>query len=747
MLIDNVQKLVLLDEAAKKGLTRFQLVSIPETFEKIVGDLTKSEYGLPLTRPYTPKVGDNIDVAKIAKYFVNTNRDLAVGIQSAIIVNEKLRYIKNEFWVRSQNLKNKANLLAHTAELEGFKSKSQSVWVFGNSFNDTAMIDMLQTTAWIDSSEGIVFLPTALQTSSITPNNITVESYQWATGSDSLGSKPDMAVDGLESTSWKGLFILGNEFNYGTFKFDKPYNISSLQIDPTGFGMTLTIEVDTGKGFSQVISEIIYKTTTFIIGQEQVRRIRIGYQPATAVLPKSVGIRNMRLYTENTSDVASLYTKAIDVPINYSELLIDFNSQIPTGTKIKSFVSFDVGATWRELTKNTWTPINTNDTTIVKLNKNNMIEDGGYYAVPVDKVPITPTEGIMLIGKNQVEVSAFKKDYVALGEMPHVPQLTDFEQEDIKKFRTWLSVPTSNERTLTNRLYLKPGSSQVTQIIKGRDILPFQYQVENQNFSDLGFILLYGSDVTSICQQNHTYKTSFYVFSEKDYFVDYAKFFFLQGYRSRNFRSFNETNRSYGAFSLFVNGTTVVSASKPFTIYTSQDLNGGYIEGGINGIGENGSSYSYSLKRGWNLVEIMVHTLDPKIYGEDLGSNGYPPFLFLSLYPSFFDPAFQDEAAISKIVASGESKPVSEFELLWNIPQDFNYWAWSSTNTRVFFNTWYTSPIDGYIKGTGPAYEIEYKASPDYNPSISSINLRFDLLKEPTVKTGPILQDYKVSLR
>ena len=747
MIIENVQKTVLLDEAAKKGLSRFALYSIPQSFTKMLGDYTDQEYGFPLTKPYMAVAGDTIDVTLLSQYLVNISRDIRVGNQAKDQIRSKLENVKNEFWVRSQNLKNKANYLQHTAALEGFKSESKAVWVFGDTFNDTNKIDMTLSNIWVDSSEGIAYLPTAMTNTSLKAENITVESFQWATASNNLGSSPNMALDGLESTNWRSLFVQGGDQTNAVFKFDKPYDVSNIQIDPTGFGMNIVIEYDTGKGFQIAINEIIYKTTTYIIGQSAVQRLRISFSPANAVLPKSVGISNIRIFTDTTTDSGILITNAVDVPVAFSEMLVDYTANIPAGASIQSYVSFDNAVTWKELKSGSWTPIIANNTYVVKLDKTSMVEEGGLFAIPVDNGPLTPTEGVMVIGKNQIELDSFKKDYTALGEIPHLPQANEFNDSNNKKFRTWLTVPTYNERPQADRVYLKPTGTQTTSIVRGTNVYPFQYKVTDQAFADMGMLMMYGSDSQRICQYNTSYKISFFVYVENDYFVDYSKYFFFQGYRNRANRSFGETGRNYGSFSMAINGVNIVASSKPETIFTTADSDGSFLETGNDGVGVNGNVFSFTLKKGWNLVEICTHTIDPEVYGTDTGTGTLDPLLFLSLYPSFFDLSFQRLAGISKIVASGEANPVSEFELLWNIPQDFNYWAWSTTSSKVLFNVFDTVPIDGYLKGSGPIYEIEYKSTPDSTPSISSARFKFAFNKSATVKTGPILDEYKVSVR
>jgi hypothetical protein len=747
MIIDNTQKKVLFDDAAKLGLTRFEILSTPETFKRMLGSIEKKSFGLPLVNQYIAVSNESINIKKISEYFVGYGRDLKVGNQAASEVEQKILYIKNEFWVRSQNLKNKAKYLKATADLEGFKSGYNGTFVFGDSFTSAENIDLTNTSAWFDVSEGIVFLPNSVVSSSIDPKNIRVDSVDNDEGSDSLGSSPLDAVDGLENTSWKTMFVTANAESYAVYSFDKEYNISNIQIDPTGFGCEVKIEVNKGNGFELVNTEIIYKTTTFIVGHSNVRKLKITYKPASAVLPKTVGIRNIRLFTENTVDIATLRSRDINIPINYSQILLDFTSKIPAGTYIKSYISNDSGVTWTEIKKQAWKYLQLNQNNIVKIDKSKVRKEGSFWVVDVTNAPTTYTEGSLLVGKNQVEVTAFKKDYTALGELPHTPAENDFLSQDIKKFRTWLNVPTLNERTNTTQLFLPPTSSQNTSAIKGAEILPFEFQVTGDKYQNLCYLMLGGGKTKNVCQPNFTYKVSYFVYCENDFFVDQAKYSFLQGYRDRSFKSFTEVSKVYGGFTLDINKSTVITSNKPFTVYTTADTNGCFVEGGVNGIGNLGSSFNFTLRKGWNLIETYLHTLDPDLYGNDNGAGGFKPMLQFSMFPSFFDKKFQLDAGITKVVASGESKANSEFELMWNTPQDFNFWAWDTQGKAILFNAWDTVSVDGYIKGSNPNYELEYTSSPETLNSISSVKLRFDLIKEPLTFSGPILEDYKITVR
>ena len=739
MIIENTQKTTLLDEAAQEGITKFQLYSIPEVYTKMLGDIEGKSFGLPLAPVYVPKRGEKIDVPKIAKFVKGLNRDIKVGDESVSDVAKSIASADYEYSVKLSLLKNRVNRITNTANLQGYQNATSATWTFGDSFADTSKIDMLNSSVWVDTSEGSVTIPSNGPSSSVNPQEISVTSFTSIAGADNLGTNPIMAVDGLDSTSWKALFSTTDTLS-AVFSFAAPKNLTSIQVDPTGYGMWLTIEADDGSGFKQIINEIVYKKTTLSFSAKNTLRVRVNFGATGASLPKSVGIKNLLFFSGNLASSASLITQTITIPVSYSNMVVDYVADIPSGASINISYSTN-GVLWQGLDKGSWLSVSENPDVVINLDTSAITQDGGFYSVTAPNAPLSLTTGSLAVGLDQVEVSAFKFDYTAIGDNNHIPSSDDFLRPGIRVLKTWSDIPTVNERSYDTHLFVNNGLSQTTNIVSGANILPFQFKPSGDSYAAFSILALQGGS-QSTCQPNYTYKCGFYVFCAQGIYISDAKAFFLQGFRDRGFRSFSDSGRLYGAYGFYVNNTLVSASSKPYTVYTSADSGGSYIEGGINGLGENGVGFNFTLKAGWNLVELLIQVEDPAVYGEDNGSGGLDPYLQLSLSPSFFDPKFKEYAGITKVVASGEVPPLDEFELLWNTPQDQRYWAWSSFDSKVLFNTYGVPLIDGFFKGTNPNYELVYPRTPDNDPSISSINLRFDLIDDPVSGCGPIIRSY-----
>lgn len=749
MIIEQTQKSIFFNEAARRGITRFELESVPATYLKMLGtpDIGIQQFGLPTAPIYKAVDGEKINVKKISTFFTGLSRDVAVSDESVRAVDNKIRALQEEFWAKSQLLKNRALSLSKAAAAEKKKAGTQSSWSFVDGFTNTNWIDWTRSSVWVDSSEGIVFLPTATSESAINYADLTVEQILYSPSVDSLSSNPEMAIDGLDSTNWRAQFTAAGQIASAVFSLNNITDISSIQIDPTGFGISVIIEADAGKGFQEIAREILYKKTTLSCPTMSVRKLRVTFSSEGSALPKAAGIRSFRIFKSGSVDSATLYSTEIGIPVSFSEIKLDVSGKYPEGSNTRMYYTFD-NVSWKEATAGQWLAVRDNEVATYSLRREDVVYENGFYTIPVDNAPASITTGKLLIGVDQVEVSAFRRDYLVNGEAPHTPSLDDFDDQQTRKFSTWLGVGTYNERSsYPNHLYLQPEYNLYTSVLKGAEILPFQFQADNEKYMDMSMVLMAGTVGTRIAQPNHTYKVSFQIYLEDDYVLDSCKAYFYQGIRTRPAKPFRDAGKCYGAYSVYVNKTLVNSSSKPATIYNTME-NDSFIDGGSSGQGEAGQSFSMSFNRGWNTIDVLVHTVDPLVFGEDTSfPEGLYPYLQLSLFPSLFDPRLMSEMKITKVCASGERGPISEFDLLWNVPQDPRFWSWSGEGSSVLFNSWNVQPIDGFLRGQGPNYELDYKALPDADVTYSTVRIRLDAFRSQLSKDGPILDEYRVSVK
>jgi hypothetical protein len=120
------------------------------------------------------------------------------------------------------------------------------------------------------------------------------------------------------------------------------------------------------------------------------------------------------------------------------------------------------------------------------------------------------------------------------------------------------------------------------------------------------------------------------------------------------------------------------------------------------------------------------------------------PYLHIGLTPNLFDTVFQGAYGIQKVLASGERRPITEFDLLWTTPRDPVFWAWSLDKRSILFNQIETVPIDGFFQGDMPLCSIRYRSMAD---SPEDIFVRVTMDRDTLSRTGPTLDEYRLVVR
>lgn len=756
-MIERVQKQVIFEEAARKGVVGSQLLQIPDILKRLIGvnDIGVRVYGHPLAPIYFAKEGEFIDVERIAKFFSGLSRDVRVLDTSIGNLENDLLLFNLEIWSRMQLLKNKSMELSKKARVEKSRASLGAVWVFTESFNNLKNVDMAQSTAWMDASEGIAFIPNSGNEKTVPVQSVTAMETVIPQGNNFLDSSPKHAIDGLDSTNWRCLFLV-DEWVSTVYSFTSS-DLTAITIDPVGFGIELKVEAQVNNVYEEVIKSIIYSKQTYPIDLQKVTKLKVSFKPATSVLPKVVGIREIVLYQSVSLLSAEVYSTQLKPNDPFTEIKIDTKGQIPPGTKIQTYFRTSTGAAWNEVRSNDWHPIYPTDTTSIAVDYTTAVEGTsnlgfrGLYAkaLNISSVPVTTLEGVMEVGENMFEVSSFKQDWVETGEFPKLLSPSDFTSRNTRK--TWTHVPI--------RSYIGAGSgtcvqlsdettiSADTNLIKSGEFLAFQRKLDSEDFSSevstynqLCIVPLCGTMTSNAMQFDYNYKFTCWVYAPKAFSYSGARYWFYQGYRNENRRLYRDIGKSYGTFTLYINDVLVVGEDTAKTISTDDK-----IEGSTDI--DYGNSFSLSFNAGWNKVEICMNAFSPSKYGEDAFDKADSPFLQLSLYPSIFDIGFRESSQtyISKILASGSFKPVNEFDLLWNLPKEPNFWAWSNDRQYIYFNTNELKIIDGYFKGSPPDSSILYKSI--QSDSIDNLFIKLVLQREDSTKLSPIISEYNVMVR
>lgn len=763
-MIEYVQKQVLFEQAAKQGIMGSQLLQVPEILQNLVGisDIGMQQWGSPLTPIYTAQSGQLIQIPKIANYFSGLSTDISVADVSLTNLEDELTMFNLEMYSRMQLVNNLSQQLSTMASQEALRASTGAVWAYTETFANTDLIDMINTTAWIDSAEGIAFIPDSGDQNTVPMQDITVSTSSLPTQGNFLGSDPSLAVNGLGTTNWICLFVQAdNSMASATYSLSSPSDLTAISVNPVGFGINLLIECDSGNGFVTVVNAITYSLTTYPISQLQVTSVRVSYNVATSVLPKTVGISEIILYQSASLLTCDLYSQVLSPNNPFTEVKLSVAGTFPTGTTVTPYFRTDPSLPWTLSPNNSWQPISATDTTALTVNFTNAVGStsetsySGLYAIGlgINATPLTNQEGSMQVGVNMVEVSCFKYDWLQDGIWPRILNLNDFTSNITK--RTWSivgseSFPDSEQGSGTCLQFSNQNSiSGNRDLISGGDYMVFQrlldsnyYSSDIATYQQLCIVPLCGVANEGMMQYGYNYKISFQVYCPISFSYSDARYWLYQGYREAGAQLYSDLGKSYGTFSMYINGIVVAGKDVGSTISTDDLING--VDPLVTPI-DGGTSFAMNFNSGWNQVDILVNAYDPNNYGPDgFDLNTYAPYLQLSIYPSPFDPTFQQSASypITQLLASGIFNPVDEFDLVWNLPKEPTFWSWSDDGTNLYFNTNTLKLIDGVYKGSSPTSIINYQSI--QSNTIEDLYVRINLARADNTPVSPILSNYNI---
>ena len=752
MIIEKTQKKLIFEEAARAGIISSKILNIPELYQQILGitDSIERRYGNPSAPVYVAKPDELIRIPKLIHYFNGVTRDIKTLDVASSELEDNLILMNLEFWARAERVKARAIALDKEATTERSRAALGGVWAFTETFSKLTYVDMAKSTTWFDASEGITFLPKAVTEQTIAPNEITVLNQSIPNKASLLGSSAGMAFDGLDSTNWRCMFTANGPSDLATCqaKFKTAKNLSSVTFDPVGFGLNVILKIDKGNGLEEVTRAVIYNKTTFALAVRQVVKVEVSFNPANATLPKTVGLRNIAFYTEDSTKSASVYSTLLLPSEPFSEVKIDIDAVIPTGAKVNTYFAITSGGIWEKANTGGWNGIKAivSEGVLVDFNEVTPSTSFGLFKVPLVGTvkPLNTGVGMLDVGRNNVEVSAFRQNWLDFGDSIRLLTLEDFKSRSVKKTWASTSVKSGLGEDEVLQYYSDVGNLANQNIYRGHEMV-FQHQQSDPSFiyKELCITPLVGDEDDHTMQYDYNYRISYQVFTDSPVEIK-GIYWFLQGYRAAaQYRTYRQIGKSHGSFGLYVNGTLAIGDNQPFTIFADDSLETN---------ASVGQSYYIQLKKGWNTIDILVSVANKSTFGADSFDEG-APYLQISLYPSMFDAQMRADYGISGILASGQYSPTTEFDLLWNLPKDLTFWAWSKDLNYIYFNTDLKKPdtsdlytIDGYFTGQYPDSYITFKGL-DSILQADQIYIRLDLEKDTKQMTGPILSSYTVLTR
>jgi hypothetical protein len=754
-LIERSQRSVLFEEAARLALTRSQIDNVSDFYAELVGyndylPDTKPRYGFPMAPLYKPQTGSVIDVPKIRKYFEVLGRDLEVTDSAVTELENKLAQMSLEVWARMAILKNRSSDIEKTTSLEKERAAIQATWSFAETFSNVFYINMNTTTAWIDTAEGSATLPLLEKEQNIKSSELILSDFSTSDLGGFLSSTPDMMIDGLDTTNWRTFFTSPETQTYVVYDLKTPVDIIGVFINPVGFGINTTLEIDSGNGFITIFKKIIYKKETIPFESLGARRIKLTYTTSESVLPKVAGIKNLVFYKGTSIKSAKIFSSALVPSFEFNEVRIDWKAKSIPNTSVNFYFSTD-NSTWTPVSNGVWFSDNPTTKSSVNIDLQDLTEEGILYvSSSLGDIALSNSDGELSVGENQFEISAIRYLSLQEGEYPHDPNLDDFS--DKKYNKCWCGTNTTVQAAsgAASPVQLRLAANIIhPQLKKGKFL--FGGQSVNSEFPGITFLPLSGGLVNSSFQTNYTYRFKCHLFADEDAFVTEGLFWFLQGFRDAGKKTFAEVGKSYGAFSIFVNGVKVAGETQPWTLFS----NNTYSENSVN----TGKNFSFSLEKGWNTFEILIYTVSPLEIEEDKFSSE-EPYLQITISPNPLDKKFRNKHGISRVSGSGLFKPIQEFDLMWNTSKDPTNWAWSNLGSRdrIVFNLKDIKSLDGYY-GVGDQTKVSPNCLLTYrgyesiggnnglNVNNKSVYIRADIERESGTKSFPVLEEYKVMVR
>lgn len=736
-IIERFQKKIIFEEAAQRAIRKDTVTNIANIYQEILGirDIGQAKYGAPFAPLYTAKAGELIDIPRISKFFKGLTRDIKVLDFAITELENRLLFQGMEIWARTEMLKYKSDSVSKRARAEKSRINLGGLWTFVETFKSTEDLDMSQTTAWIDTSEGVAFLPASSTERAVAPQEIMVENPTTPPGGNFLGSNPSNAFDGLSSTSWRVLFPTGGQASVEA-RFQNPKDLATIKLDPVGFGVNVSVLVKSEREgvWREVVDSTIYRKATFPLNEVGIRAARIVFSPANN--STLAGFRDIVFDSVTSVREAKVFSNQIRSDTPFSQIKILVEGIIPPDSSVTPYFSTDAGSSWTKINHDEWLEV---------ADSFNLVETvipfpggatrfGGLWQVPVTNKGVSPKNGILRSGEDQFEVAAFRKDWLEEGIMSKRLGPMDFEGEQIKT--TWASIPhfSFSEDTPVVQNF---GEDVATSygVLRG-DVIAFSRRTTISQYNHLNFVPLLGNIDKDLMQPNFNYRFKVWFFAARDVVVDSARFWFYQGYRKAAARTFREVGKSYGSFSIYLNNELIAGESIPTTVFSD-----GTSESKL------GTPFIMKIIKGWNVIEYFISVTHPLDTYSDTFVEG-DRYLQLSVTPCLFDPQFQLDFNLSRLLGSGEIKPSSDFDLLWNFTESPKYWGWAQDRASILFNfdpgSFGSDTIDGYFAGEMPKSTLIYSGA---QHEALDLWVRLDLERATSASAGPIVSEYRILVK
>jgi hypothetical protein len=765
-MIARLQKTKLISKYLLKQLREGTFPTVSETLRRVEEELDQRTFGTPLTRirpaVYGYEVGGRLGT-DLYDTNVELREDLDLLYQATLEEANRVLDIYNIFTVRRDRLSSRlAQFKTEVGTLLAKTSAGNHTSV-ADSFNNLDYVDLDQTTAYVNLSEGCATLPTN-NTQSVRYDGgrvrVTKETLETLPEGDeftgtnaSLGTtRVNAAFEKVFSPyrvdAWFMEIPKGKTFQAivnvtgadGQQGQEEEVWVNSIRLEPTG---PLFIRVDwSPDGFnwhslSPELRANLSHSQTFHFAPIRVGYFRFRIRPVEE--SRVVGLRTLQFFQRGYSSNASLYSKAWQFNRPVHTVVAELEQEIPFGTRLSAYVAQNEDGPWLPVGEG---PVALNKmipyTVEINLTEKEADVTPALYYRQLIEFSVNPLfeSGEMTAGTDQVQLSAFPFDWIVHQDREHIPSKDDWNPAKAQVrsgcFRQGEDLDSGE---ITSGYFTTTKNPLITASAGGQEYLALA-------------ILPSGSS-TFVLQPGYNYRLRTYLWCPEPVTLDRQRLGIVNTGASGS--------TSVGAFSLYVNQDKVYE-SKTFVASATA------LSGSTN-------QATFSLNRGWNELEIYLQLPSDLDDLEAANSSSIGSSIYLYFQPQIFAAQRTSVLGVETVRAYEKSwQQVSEFDLRYNTPPGVeNVWSWLISRDEdtegnamgVLFNhdpangravsasetDTPTQTLDGVNAGQRADLKLLYNVpqpDEDLEGGGSVLYFRADFTRDQTAIAPPILHSYRL---
>jgi hypothetical protein len=736
-MIDNIQR----KRIAEKLLSIFYRKGYIPSYKEFISLLTQKfrfkEFGKPFFMPRGAARGLVVDPVLLKENVQEIKEDLEIAFSD---LNDMLAHqivtsdgSYGEFLQLRQKLQSLSEDL-DTLLLREYKGGSE---VLFDNFRNSDKVDLQNTTAYVDTTNGYVTLPVSPSSSiRYSSSSMKLSTERYSPGYKSVGGPFLNVFNDFIDQTWQAQLPEGGFYQIEINITGKDViaghanevEINKIVVDPIS-PLTISIEGSTdGLNWTMLANDKVSTTKVFELDPTWVLFLRFTITDNT-----TVGIRRIEVSKVGTADTALFFSKALTTDVPLYNLEFDVSQDLPYGTTINHYLSTDSNAGWLKIFPG---PIKLDKAIYnsVAFYANNFTADstgdpGSLWSYSVGSgSSIVANSGELWRGIGQFKVNAFQFNFDVYSDTYHIPDVED-----------WNGKLGSIHSCYMESAGVNSGDNLPT---IGTGTFIFNYINTEQDWWGIALKSTSGN----ITVPSYNYKLTTYLYSDRDILIEnFAGGVYVRNPNNTdNVPSVPDVNsiNAWG-WAVYINEAKVASDNK---FYSEA------VPGSGSLVSTKGKTFPVSIQAGWNKIEVLLYvpsTIDP-------GFNGYNAFLLFRPNLFNFSLATSDQFSFAPKLAEypiwADGKPmsrVSEFYLKWNVaPWDYSYWSWrldSSSGNPAYVLLNHNPALDNYTidgvhNGSMPSFNLKYAY---IDSPINTIYYKAELRREQYANQPPKINSYR----